>query len=164
MAYFEFIKHIDHLLESEGWSKVTNDQDDKGGLTKFGISQRAFPDIDIKGLTVEKAKALYFKEYWVKGRCGDLPKYLQYIHFDSCVNHGPGTAARLLQKGIGEEYVKIDGDFGQKTFENSYRCSLADYVAQRALYYAKIVKSDPTQIKFLVGWNNRLVNVAKVKI
>jgi lysozyme family protein len=159
MAYPDFIKHVNHLFTLEGG--YTNDYLDRGGETKYGISKKAFPEVDIKRLTIEKAQDLYYKHYWVAGRCGDLPKYLQYIHFDSCVNHGVETANRLLQKGIGDQYVKIDGVFGQKTFENSHRCSLADYVAQRSLLYAKIVKNDPSQIKFIVGWNNRLVNVAK---
>ena len=36
---------VDAVLKREGG--LVNDADDKGGLTKFGISQRAFPDEDI---------------------------------------------------------------------------------------------------------------------
>ena len=160
MSFIDFNKHIDHLLSSEGG--LVDDAVDRGGLTKYGISKAAFPDVDIKNLTVSDAKALYYKYYWIKGRCGDLPVYLRYMHFDACVNHGISAAVKLLQKGIGT--VKVDGDFGPTTFSECHKCSLADYTAQRALFYAKIVKNDPAQLKFLVGWNNRLVNVAKVKL
>ena len=161
MAYPDFLKYVDYLFIIEGG--YANDPTDRGGETKYGISKKAFPDVDIKNLTPDKARDLYYKHYWIAGRCGDLPKYLQYIHFDSCVNHGVDRANILLQKGIGADFVKIDGVFGQKTFENCHRCSLADYVAQRALFYAKIVKKDYTQMNKIVGWNNRLVDVAKFK-
>ena len=46
-----FADIIDHVLESEGGSKITKDPLDPGGTTKYGISQRAYPNTDIENLT-----------------------------------------------------------------------------------------------------------------
>ncbi len=41
-----------------------NDPDDPGGETKYGISKRAHPEVDIKNLTVAQAGEIYKREYW----------------------------------------------------------------------------------------------------
>ena len=60
MAYFE--RAIDKTLAWEGG--YVNDPKDPGGETKYGISKRAHPDVDIKNLSREKACAIYKKHYW----------------------------------------------------------------------------------------------------
>ena len=42
---------------------------------------------------------------------GLAPK-LAMMHFDGCVNHGNGRAARMLQEAVG---ATIDGDIGPKS-------------------------------------------------
>ena len=42
---------INEVLESEGGSRITKDPLDAGGTTKYGISQRAYPKLDIEALT-----------------------------------------------------------------------------------------------------------------
>ena len=44
---------IDVVLKHEGG--LVDDKDDPGGLTNLGLSQRAYPDDDIRGLSVERA-------------------------------------------------------------------------------------------------------------
>ena len=39
---------LQFALKWEGGDKYTNDPIDPGGETKYGISKRAYPDIDIK--------------------------------------------------------------------------------------------------------------------
>ena len=50
------------LIDSEGG--LTDNPKDPGGLTKFGISQRSYPDIDIRNLTLDQAKAIYLRDFW----------------------------------------------------------------------------------------------------
>ena len=57
----EFDDIIEKVLEHEGG--LVDDPKDAGGLTNLGISQRAYPDEDIRGLTVERAKELYNQGY-----------------------------------------------------------------------------------------------------
>ena len=48
---------VDAVIKREGG--LVNDSSDKGGLTKYGISQRAFPKEDISSINEAKAKKLY---------------------------------------------------------------------------------------------------------
>ena len=57
-------KFIRIVLLSEGGSKYTNDPKDAGGETKYGISKKAFPNVDIKNLTETDAIAIYKKMYY----------------------------------------------------------------------------------------------------
>jgi lysozyme family protein len=53
---------IAFVLRMEGGTTVENDPHDPGGMTKFGISHKAFPDLDIANLTLEQAKEIYRRE------------------------------------------------------------------------------------------------------
>ncbi|MBK8639281.1 MAG: hypothetical protein IPN92_13770 [Chromatiaceae bacterium] len=50
---------IAHVLAAEGG--LVNDPRDPGGVTKFGISQRAYPALNIRGLTPDDAKANFYR-------------------------------------------------------------------------------------------------------
>lgn len=65
-----FEKAVAFVLRHEGG--YTNDNRDPGGETKFGISKRAYPSLDIKNLTEEQAKVIYRRDYWDRAGCGDL--------------------------------------------------------------------------------------------
>lgn len=58
----EFNGAVERTLKFEGI--LSNDKYDAGGLTKFGISKRAYPKLDIVNLTVEDAKKIYERDYW----------------------------------------------------------------------------------------------------
>lgn len=70
---------------------------DKGGPSKYGISQNAYPHLDIKNLTVEQAKDIYYADYWLKARCylHDYPKNL--CLFDIAVISGVGRALAMRE-------------------------------------------------------------------
>lgn len=155
MSYLDFDKYVDAILDFEG--ELSDHPKDTGGLTKFGISQKAFPNLDIAKLTVKDAKLIYYKYYWIAARCHDLPVYLRLIHFDTAVNFGVKKSIKILQTAI--TGIQVDGVFGQQTFQNAHRCTLAQYTAQRCLEYGKIVAKNPSQRVFLVGWMNRVVKV-----
>ena len=48
---------VRHILAAEGG--LVHDPHDPGGLTHFGISQRAYPSLDIKALCVADATRIY---------------------------------------------------------------------------------------------------------
>ena len=52
----DFNEIIEKVLEHEGG--YVNDPKDLGGETKYGITKRFYPDIDIKNLTIEQAKEI----------------------------------------------------------------------------------------------------------
>ena len=83
-------------------------KDDPGGETKYGITKRTYPQLDIKSLTLDMAKAIYYKDFWLP--LGDQCSTAVRLEvFDFAVNSGIGTAIRKLQLAIG---VADDGFFG----------------------------------------------------
>ena len=58
---------FDILQTFEGGAIVTNNPADQGGLTKYGISQAAYPGVDIENMTADTAKGIYGTDYWLKG-------------------------------------------------------------------------------------------------
>lgn len=110
-------------------------QKDPGGETKFGLSKRANPDLDIKNLTIEQAKAVYRKRYWDAIKGDQLPYPLSAFLFDAAVNQGTDAAIRLLQKTTG---VTQDGVMGLQTVVAANRLNRegqALFLADRALRY-----------------------------
>lgn len=122
------------ILRHEGGATITDDPRDPGGLTKYGISQRAFPSLDIRNLTEADAAAIYRREYWDKAKCDSLPAHLRLTVFDMAVNMGVGKAITLLQKACG---VVQDGLLGPNTIRAAERLpdGLARLCAERALAY-----------------------------
>ena len=124
----------------------SNDPDDNGGLTRYGISQRAYPDLDIKALTLDAAKELYRRDYWDKCGCDRMndQRHAEII-FDIAVNMGVGAAKELLM-----ETLKID----------AFAMAMA---IKRIARYVRICQAKPSQKKFLLGWISRALNAAGVK-
>ena len=98
------------ILINEGG--YVNDPRDKGGETKYGISKKAYPNIDIKNLSLEQARAIYHRDYWQRCKCEFLPDALSVAVFDYAVNSGVRKAIRDLQAVLG---VKVDGIIGNQT-------------------------------------------------
>ncbi|MDX1536382.1 glycoside hydrolase family 108 protein [Arsukibacterium sp.] len=130
---------------------------DPGGETNFGISKRAYPREDILQLTPQRAAFLYHRDYWRAARCHELPTGIALAVFDSAVQHGPATAARLLQEILG---LVTDGIIGSKTIQAARLADtewlIARYVLRRARLYARIQAKDSAQSVFIEGWFNRL--------
>jgi lysozyme family protein len=105
-----FDQCFDALISSEGG--YVNNPSDPGGETKFGISKRAYPQLDIKNLTVTDAKAIYKRDYWDRAQCDKLPAGLCFDIFDTAVNSGIGQAIRFLQRSVG---CADDGVMGNVT-------------------------------------------------
>ena len=143
-------KAFNILLDFEGG--LSNSATDLGGLTKYGISQRAFPNVDIKNLTPEGAKQLYVDNYWNVAHCDQLPEALKYVHFDTAVNMGADKAVRILQEAAN---IAIDGAFGPNTAAKALQVPIADYLFLRECYDAEIVAHRVNQVANLGGWTNR---------
>ena len=105
-----FAKAVLVVLENEGG--YSNDPNDPGGETKYGISKRAYPNEDIKNLTLEKAKMIYRRDYWDAMKCGEMPYSVALQIFDHGVNAGIDTSAKMLQRLVG---VVQDGKIGKLT-------------------------------------------------
>lgn len=105
-----FDEAFEKLLGHEGG--YVDNRADPGGETKFGISKRAYPAEDIRNLTLDRAKLLYFRDYWGPAGCDALPPAMRLQVFDMAVNSGVRAAIKALQKAAGEN---VDGVLGPLT-------------------------------------------------
>ena len=150
-----FDKSFEVLMRVEGG--YVDDPNDKGGKTKYGISQKSYPNIDIAILTKEEAKQIYYDDYWNRCKCRFLPDCLSLAVFDFAVNSGNKTAIKKLQSCLG---VKVDGVIGNQTIGACNRLPLKklldDYFNERVDYLISLKDFK----HFGKGWINR-VNIVR---
>ena len=140
---------------------------DPGGETKYGISKRSYPDINIKSLTQQQAKEIYRKDWWQKYKydkmatmCdGDYSEIAIRI-FILAINIGAKNANKVLQRGLlacGEE-LDIDGIIGGHTkqllLSNGHRI-IFPFRSEAAGFYRSLVAGRPELKPFLKGWLER---------
>lgn len=148
-----FFKAVEELIAREGG--FVNDPDDAGGLTKFGISKRSYPAIDIANLTKADAADIYFADFWQPAGCDSMPQVVAECVFDFAVTSSVRRSIRVLQQAAG---VPIDGVVGPVTLQAV--ASAADLVAARftlirMAYYAELAIKQKKNQKFLAGWIRR---------
>ncbi|EOS94163.1 glycoside hydrolase family 108 protein [Erwinia tracheiphila] len=150
-----FIHAIDYMLTAEGG--YVNDPADRGGETKFGISKRSYPALNIAELTQEQASEIYYRDYWLKTGCDRLPAGISLAVFDGAVQHGYKTAIQQLQRAL---RVADDGIIGARTLAATEAIQplllFVRLMNQRSQTYARIIAHSPVQIRFMNGWFNRL--------
>ena len=154
-----FKEIIEKVLHHEGG--YVNDPKDLGGETKYGITKRFYPDVDIKNLTIEQATEIYKKDYWDKNRVESLPQNLWHIYFDMCVNMGKRTAVKVLQRAAvnkGKD-IEVDGGLGPMTIKALSGVELDRVRAFRVKYYVDLITAKPEQEKFYLGWFRRATEV-----
>ena len=152
MANFDIA--IERVLLNEGVN--ADDPQDHGGLTRFGISKKAYPEEDIASLTLEDAKNLYRRDYWRFDALTSQPVATKVL--DLCVNFGRHWGVKLLQEACCDQQytVPVDGTFGPVTADAANTCQsevlLNDLRRRAAQRYQEIAQRDPSQTKFLQGW------------
>ncbi len=142
MASFE--EAVVKLLIKEGGAKISNHKADAGGLTKYGISSRAYPNIDIAKLTEAAAKKIYLKDYWKPLDIDDQAQEYAETLFELAVNSGVGTAQRL--KAASSNPL------------NSVEQAIIQLKFAQVARYAYICNKNKSQRVFLLGWLNRILN------
>lgn len=142
------------VLEKEGGATVTMDPADPGGLTKYGISQRAYPALDIRALTLQDAQNIYKKDYWDRVSGDEFHDAVALCVFDCAVNQGVPRAIKLLQKAVG---LPQDGIIGPQTIAAvkgaDPKALVERFQAERILHYASL----GTWERFGRGWARRAI-------
>ena len=142
---------VERVLSHEGG--YVNDPRDPGQETRWGISKRAYPHLDIRNLTRAQAIDIYRRDFWQRVRGDELPREFAFQALDAAVNHGIGNAVRWMQRAAG---VADDGVIGPVTLAAVQRAQPADLVlrfnAERLRFYAKLT----TFATFGRGWVNRV--------
>lgn len=153
-------KAIEYVLKNEGL--YSNDVDDKGKETKFGISKRSYPKLNIKNLSVQKAKEIYKKDFWENQNYKNIKNQdLAIKVFDLAVNVGTSRANKLIQRALRsvEKRVEENGILDDVTIclinESDATDLLSALKSESAGYYRLIVSTKPYRAKFLKGWLNR---------
>lgn len=144
---------FDRLIGHEGG--YTDGKGDPGGETNWGISKRSYPDIDIKNLTRDGAKAIYLRDFWQRIHADELPQGMAFQTFDFAVNSGIETSIRYLQRSLG---VADDGHWGPVSAAAAKTVSESDVVLRlngERLDFMTRLSNWPTAGR---GWARRIAN------
>jgi lysozyme family protein len=172
---------IEGVLDVEG-EKFTNDPNDSGGPTKWGVTLAALSEYlgrpaiiaELQALTREQAHALYQRKYVEKPGYGQLvgislPIAAELI--DTGVNCGPAIATIFLQRCLnalnlnGTKYpdIPVDGECGPGSRAAlsaylSWRGSQGESVLLKALNcmqgerYIELAEKRAADEGFVYGW------------
>jgi lysozyme family protein len=116
---------------------LVNDPKDPGGVTKYGISKRQYPDVDIANLTVEQAKAIYLRDYWNTHDLDSLEYGKALLVFDTAVNGGNH-----------QRWYSMYGGYAMEDFAQAFQ-------AEHMLYLASL----PGWINYGRGWSRRALKI-----
>lgn len=122
--------------------------------TKYGISAMAYPSLNIKDLTLEQAKAIYAKDYWLAIGADQVPSGVDYLVFDIAVNHGTDRARKWLQTAVG---ATPDGVIGPKTLLLIQGKAAIPLIKRISTIRAQFYIGISTLRTFGNGWMARLV-------
>lgn len=161
----DFPTCIGWVLQNEDRGLTGRITHDSGGLTRYGVSQKAYPHLDIANLTVDGAKQVYFTDYWCK--CGAAALQANLVAakvLDLCVNCGiaMGTvialhAANALQPGAAALPQHGCMDPATATVLNAAEPAAVVQVLCTAAgsHYQQLAQLHPNLALYLKGWINR---------
>lgn len=141
-----FDKMLKFVLQREGG--YVNDPHDLGGETNKGITHNTYnsyrknkglPQRSVKYITDDEVRDIYYNNYFKASGADKIenPQLASYV-FDTAVNMGVSRAKSFLEQSNGNP----------DTFENLRRAKYAEFAAV-----------NPSQQRYLQGWNNRVTAV-----
>lgn len=164
-----------YLFKNEG-TVYTNDPDDAGGPTKFGITKKTYEKFfghavqnsEIENMTPAIAKQIYAAHYWAPIRCGEIQTTgFAIAFFDTAVLYGVGTTALLIQRSLSlcgaslKLNAKIDDETvrfinmiggGSPGTRSSLMKTFHGLILERI---ESVITARPTNEKYRRGWTNR---------
>ena len=163
-------------MNEEGNSVYTDDKNDPGGPTKYGISLTYDRDLipdknkdgktdkeDVKLLTREDAFNAFSKKYWEQIVKFGFPNAVTFMLTDMYLNPGPSITPKLLQNALNScgHNLVVDGKIGNKTKEavnkEDVYSLIIDLTNERIKYY----QSRPTFTIYGKGWLARSARCLK---
>lgn len=140
--YFDTM--LEFILSQEGG--YVNDPVDRGGKTNKGVTQNTYdgyrrknnlPTQDVRMISDNEIREIYYEFYKGSGADKIDNPQMALMVFDVAVGSGISRAKSMFKESGGDI----------KKFEQL-----------RREFYDKIVQRDPSQRKFIKGWNNRVTN------
>jgi lysozyme family protein len=155
-----FDECFDELISHEGGFVDNSALGDRGGPTKYGVTQAEAREGGYSGpiefLPISTARRIYQTRYWNRVRAEELPAELRYVVFDSAVNSGPNQAIRWLQHSLD---VPVDGVLGPVTLKAAQECNTLRVtgliLAQRLVFMTNL----PSWGSFSRGWARRIAKM-----
>ena len=167
---------IDELIEREGG--YVNHPDDRGGPTRFGITEAVVRAHGYAGVMAvmprDEATAIYRRLYWLRRKFDEVASRSTAVAaelLDTGANMGPAVAATFLQRALtalnrnGHDYPDLvpDGRIGPRTLAAlgaflKARGQSGETVLLRALEalqgerYLRLAERRPANEAFLYGW------------
>ena len=159
-----FEKIFEYLLKVEGG--YSNDKNDRGGKTKYGIIESEARKYGYKGdmrdMPLEIAREIYNKKYYHKNGLDTLKSEKIALSICDFVVNAGNWGAKKAQAALNELGfdLRVDGILGEKSLaalnevdENKF---LEKYHDLQRRYYRVLAANKPSQKKFLTGWLNRV--------
>lgn len=153
------------MMELIKWEGVEYhcDPQDPGGATKYGISKRFNPDIDIAKLNYEDAKQYYYDKYWLKYNYDKIESQpLASKVLLTCINIGNYHAHLYLQRAVRAAsgvMVKETGQLTSDALAGVNACIPQSLLAAyRAFVSAHYYDKHPPGDRFCDGLQNRIMN------
>lgn len=128
----DFQKAVRDLIDNWEGTKYTETKGDAGRGTKFGISKRSYPKVDIKALTRDQAVQIYYHDFWLPTAEIENPQMRAKV-FNMGVLMGINEAL-LLAKGSN---------------------NISEYRFLCEQYYKKVVAKHHEDEQFLKDWLRR---------
>ncbi len=145
----DFTKAVEDLINNwEGGYVI--DPSDPGGMTKFGISKRAYPKLDIASLTRDEAVAIYYRDYWQKYGLYKLtlPKDWTATNGSNMQDETSRFRAKVFNMGV------LMGPVTAQTL--AIGCETLDEYRQVCeRHFQALVIKNPELGKYLAGWTRR---------
>ncbi|MBD1559587.1 secretion activator protein [Vibrio sp. S9_S30] len=124
-------KYQNHYDDRGNWTSGTVGKGQRKG-TKYGIAAMSYPDLDIQNITLDDARAIYYRDFWLPLGGARFHKGIMYQLFDASINHGGWRAVMFLQRAVG---AKPDGLLGKRTCAavgaQTLNDTLMRYIAER---------------------------------
>ena len=138
----KFNKCLQFVLDREGRT-YENNPADPGGETKFGISKKSYPNIDIKHLTEEQAGAIYLRDYWIPLNCDSYDSMIALAVFDTGVNQGAGIAKSIIASFNGQSFT------------------VEQYLIKRLRRYFNLCQKNTRLFVWLKDWVLRIIKLSE---
>lgn len=163
------------VMDLEGGGELHTVPGDPGGTTKWGFSQRAYPDLDIENLDREMALSLFIRDYWGPLHGDEIESQeiaTELVEMAFNASHGP--AVRCSQLATNDVFrrsrypddmlIAVDGQFGPQTLAALNAVYDLGPLAEgmwdgrfniRQLRHYRGLRPDLVD-RFFVGWSRRV--------
>lgn len=127
--------------------------EDPGSETKWGISKRSYPNLDIKALTLADAAEIYKRDYIAPFESLSLQPGLVFQLIDFAIHSSVQTAIKCLQFELGVAHDGLIGPRTKAVVHSKTDSDLVMLITAARLDYMSDLKNWPYNSR---GWTKRI--------